>query len=321
MEDTKSDSFIDAPLQMTNALSLQHVTRSCKFFTEVVSSHCACNCRCSLNVAYLQSLKENNISPEALGLLGTDRVVTSDDPVVMKAFISRQYMQGVRRFVLNLPSSLLEPLLPVIKSCTCALFANTYSSADKLRLNASSNCLFCVTANAKYLPEAFAVALSGETSTGPLITVVSGEGAYIADVEAFSRAQNIPTYRLPNDAADAKAALQMSSAVAVALEGEEGVSDFNSDLLAYSGSIYSLDISISLSKEYFLVSTGVSLVLNDSDESPLFFSASTKSILPNNSAAISLVRMASVWQLLRRTNLLASGSTNFKQTLQTARIL
>ena len=270
-------------------------------------------------VAYVQPLGAEYLTPSAWPYDARPFFLASDNPVAIADFISSLYCRGVRHFVLNIVSALLEPLLPTIAASRLATFVNSYSSADALRSIAPPNCLFCVGSNSSYLPAAFSVAESGQTAAGPLITVVGGAGAYIAGVEAFSKSLNIPTYRLPQDAAAFAQALYLSSALALAIGSDVDISQLNSLLLAYTGNVYSLDIALAYSTPYFLISVGGALVLDATDEPLSLRSPSTGTILPNNSAAVALVRMVQDWPRLRKAKLLATGLTEFSVTVAKAK--
>ena len=269
-------------------------------------------------VAYVQPLGAEYLTPSAWPYDERPFFLASNNPVAIADFISSLYCRGVRHFVLNIVSSLLGPLLPTILASPLATFVNTYSSAEVLRAIAPPNCLFCVTSNTSYLPLAFTIAKAGETPVGPLITAVGGAGVYIAGVEVFSNALNIPTYRLPEDAAAFAQALPLSSALAMAIGSDLDISQLNSLLQAYTGRVYVMDIPLAYSTSYFLMSCGCSLVLDATDEPLSLRSSLTNTILPNNSAAVALVRTPQDWNRLRK-NFLATGSTEFGVTIEKAK--
>ena len=100
--------------------------------------------------------------------------------------------------------------------------------------------------------------------------------------------------------------------------GDLDISQLNSLLQAYTGRVYVMDIPLAYSTSYFLMSCGCSLVLDATHEPLSLRSSLTGAILPNNSAAVALVRTPQDWNHLRK-NFLATGSTEFSVTIEKAK--
>ena len=262
-------------------------------------------------VVYVQPSRGDFPAPGTWKFNENILILVSDFPVAIEAFISSQYARGVRHFVLNISSALLEPLMIVIGASDLATFVSPYSSADALRAMAPPNCLFCVGSDSSFLPSAFSLAEAEKSTTGPLITVLGGAGAYISDVEEVSKSLQIPTYRLPQDMAALTKVLYVASAVVLAIGSDVNISQLNIKLLAFTGKLYCLDIALPYSKSYFLISSDGPFTLNAVKESSRLRSSLTGTLLPNTSVAVVLVRKAKDWERFKKDNLLGSGLTEF----------
>lgn len=276
---------------------------------------CAPQQRAHLPVAYAQSTDPTySISAAGLASLKTTRILSTEDPATLYAFVAAQYAQGVRRVVLNVPSSLLAPFMELggVRDFPTVNFSATYSTSSGLRASAPPNLRFCITANDVFIPKAFALALGGESSNG-LATVVGGPGPYVAEVEAYSRSLGAATYRLPGDAAALTAALPTKRVLALGIDSPAAVAQLNDVLrqTQYKGDVYSLDIAVPLAVPYYAVFAGVGVQLDASKALEALRSGLTQSILPNNSASVVLVNAPESWVALRSATVLSSGNTDF----------
>jgi len=247
--------------------------------------------------------------------------IISDDIQQIQNFIDSKYNDGVRKFVMNMTSSLLGPIIAQLgNNYPNAIFINTYSTGNFIRQNAPSNWKFVITSNQYYIPLSFDT-IKSASGTNPILALVSGTSAFFDDVRDYCTAESIQVFDPETDSVQIETFLtnNPTTVVAAALGTTLSLTNFDTILdnlnIGSTLVVYSLDIAIvsQYLKQYYFLNADVSLKLDENDPQNNVYKSPelSNTIAQYNEPVVVLCKYPNIWNSLISASTISNGLTNY----------